>query len=163
MKNSLREMELSMYENWPECAKSMSLALLKMVRIQELFKKQIENCVEAHQLQHADFSVLATLRRSPFPYCLSPTALYQSMLFSSGGLTKVLVRLVEAGLVERLENPDDKRSKLVKLNDNGKQLVERIMPQLHQNDKALLAGLTESEVLQLDGLLGKLLDHHEKS
>ena len=163
MKNSLREIELAMHENWPECAITMSPTLLKMVRIQEMFKQQIESCVEANQLQHADFSVLATLRRSPAPYCLSPTVLYQSMLFSSGGLTKVLGRLVEAGLIERTENPDDKRSKLVKLNNNGKQLVENIMPQLHQQDKTLLAGLNNSETMQLDGLLEKLLNHHEKS
>jgi len=162
VKNSLREIELLMFENWPECAETMPSTLLKIVGIQAMFKKQVETCVEAHQLQHADFSVLAALRRSPIPYCLSPTELYQSMLFSSGGLTKVLRRLLDAGLIERLANPDDKRSKLVKLNEKGKLLAETIMPKLHQQDKILLAGLTVSETAQLDALLQKLLAHHEK-
>lgn len=162
MKNSLREIEISMHENWPECASTMSLALLKMTRIQEMFRNQIETCVEQYQLQHADFSVLATLRRSPVPYCLSPTDLYKSMFFSSGGLTKVLVRLVEARLIERLENPEDKRSKLVQLNAKGKQLVESIVPELHRQDRCLLKGLSAEERLQLDHLLGKVLNHHEK-
>ena len=161
LKNNLREIELAMHENWPECVDASSLTLLKVTRLQELFKIEIDACVAHYQLQHADFSVLATLRRSAKPYCLSPTDLYKSMFFSSGGLTKVLTRLVQAGLIERLENPQDKRSKLVKLNEQGKQLVEKIMPELHKKDKALLKGLTQQEQVQLQALLQKTLDHHE--
>lgn len=159
----MREIELTINENWPECAKTMSSSLLKMARINDLFTNEIEACVEQQQLQHADFSVLATLRRSPVPYRLSPTDLYHSMFFSSGGLTKVLGRLVDAGLIDREENPKDKRSKLVKLNNQGKQLVEKMMPQLHQQAKNLLQGLSENETLQLEALLQKVLDHHEPS
>ena len=83
------------------------------------------------------------------------------MFFSSGGLTKVLVRLAEAGLIERLENPHDKRSKLVQLNQKGKQLVETIMPTIQQQGRQLLAGLSENESLQLESLLQKVLDHNE--
>ena len=161
MKNNLREIEQAMQQHWPECIDAASLTLLKITRLQELFKNEIEACVTEYQLQHADFSVLATLRRSPQPYCLSPTELYKSMFFSSGGLTKVLRRLEAAGVVERLENPLDKRSKLVKLNAQGKQLVEQIMPELHQKDNALLQGLNEAEQAQLNLLLQKVLDHQE--
>lgn len=161
VKNSVREIERAINENWPECAKTMSFSLLKMARINDFFTNEIETCVEQHQLQHADFSVLATLRRSAAPYCLSPTELYHSMFFSSGGLTKVLGRLVDAGLIDRVDNPEDKRSKLVKLNNQGKKLVEKMMPQLHQQGKNLLKGLSEDETLQLEILLQKVLDHHE--
>jgi len=85
------------------------------------------------------------------------------MFFSSGGLTKVLGRLVDAGLINRVDNPEDKRSKLVKLNKQGKKLVEKMMPQLHQQGKNLLQGLSEDETLQLETLLQKVLDHHETS
>lgn len=162
MKNSLREIELAMHENWPECTSATSMTLLKVTRLQDMFKNHIETCVDEYQLQHADFSVLATLRRSPIPYCLSPTDLYKSMFFSSGGLTKVLGRLVDAGLVERVDNPEDKRSKLVKLNDNGKKMVETVMPELHKRDNLLLAGLTVDEQSELDRLLDKALHHIEK-
>lgn len=161
VKNSLREIELAMHQNWPECVSSVSFILLKASKLQELFKHQIEACVDEYNLQHADFSVLATLRRSPAPYCLSPTDLYKSMFFSSGGLTKVLGRLVSAKLIERIDNPEDKRSKLVQLNDKGKKLVEHVMPILLQRDEVLLAGLSENEQTQLDSLLSKALNHVE--
>ena len=157
MNNSLGEIELAMQENWPECKESMSLSLLGMVHLQQQFKNQFVNYVAGYDLQEADFSVLITLRRSPKPYCLSPTDLYKSMLFSSGGLTKVLGRLAASGLIERLENKQDKRSKLVKLNIKGKELVERMLPELHLQQKTLLARLSSEEVLQLENLLKKAL------
>lgn len=161
VKNSVREIELGMQQNWPECAEKMSFSLLKMSRLHHLFNNAINQCIETFQLQHADFIVLTALRRSPLPHCLSPTELYQSMFFSSGGLTKVLVRLAEAGLIERLENPQDKRSKLVQLNKKGKQLIEKIMPEIQQQSRQVLAGLSASENLQLESLLQKVLDHNE--
>lgn len=161
--NSMREMQRQVYENWPECAETMSFSLLKMTRIHDLFKHEIEQCVAEHRLQQADFSVLATLRRSPEPYCLSPTVLYHSMFFSSGGLTKILGRLADAELIERVDNPQDKRSKLVQLNTKGKHLVETIMPELHKQSQSLLQALSEKETLQLEALLQKVLDHHEKT
>jgi len=161
VKHNLRDIEWAMQQNWPECRDAASLALLKVTRLQDLFKQEVEACVTTYELKHADFSALATLRRSPPPYCLSPTELYQSLLFSSGGLTKVLKRLEEAGLVERLDNPLDKRSKLVQLNQQGKRLVEQVMPKLHQKNQTLLQGLSKSEQLQFNQLLQKVLDHHD--
>lgn len=161
MKHNLHEIELLMHQNWPESVDVASLTLLKIARVQDVFKNNIEFCATEYDIQHADFSVLSTLRRSPKPHCLSPTDLYRSMFFSSGGVTKILIRLVDAELIERLENPRDKRSKLVKLTDKGKALVEKIMPIMHKNNKALLGGLKKEEQVQLEDLLQKILDHHE--
>jgi len=158
--NSLHEIENTMLKNWPECAQSMSSALLGMLYFHEKFKKVVTDYVGEYNLQEADFSVLVTLRRSPKPYCLSPTDIYKSMLFSSGGLTKVLRRLVESGLIERVENINDKRSRLVKLNARGKQLVETLLPEVHVQQQSLLSGLSKAEVLQLERLLKKALAKH---
>ena len=154
-------MELAMHQNWPESADPLSLTLLKIARMQELFKSVIEVCASEYQLQHSDFSVLAALRRSPKPYCLSPTLLYKSMFFSSGGLTKVLTRLVSANLIERIDNPLDKRGKLVKLSKKGKLLVETILPKIHDKNKILLKGLSKEEQLTLENLLQQALDNYE--
>lgn len=154
-------MEVELTLNWSECAETASFSLLKIARIHELFNHEIDICIELHQLQKSDFGVLSALRRSPMPYCLSPTELYQRMFYSSGGLTKVLGRLEDVKLIDRIENPDDKRSKLVMLSAKGKRLVEMLMPQLHQQGKSLLSGLTQNETVQLEKLLQKVLDHNE--
>ena len=161
MKNNLHQIELSMHQNWPEGVDASSLTLLKIARIQDIFKNEIEYCTTQYELQHADFSLLIALRRSPKPYCLSPADLSKSMFFSSRDLTNVLACLEDEELIERLNNPLDKHNKLVKLNEKGKQLVERIMPELHKKNKALLKGLTKEEQMQLEALLQKTLDYYD--
>lgn len=161
MSNSINQILEEINLNWPEQAKSASPALLRLFRVSDIFQNVIQQHVDSYDLQRADFGVLCTLRRNPAPYCLSPTTLYQSMLFSSGGLTKVLHRLSQAELIERLDNPEDKRSKLVQLTEKGKQLVEKMKPELHQQEMQLLQVLNTEEQAQLDGLLKRILDRHE--
>lgn len=84
MANSINDIVKAMDDNWPECSKTVSPDLLRLLQVSDLFHKQMESLVATYDLQRAEFSVLSTLRRSSIPYSLSPTALYQSMIFSSG-------------------------------------------------------------------------------
>jgi len=158
MTNNINEILGAMDDNWPECAETASPALLRLLQVSNLFNNQMEVLVSEYNLQRAEFSVLSTLRRSAAPYCLSPTALYQSMIFSSGGLTKVLNRLTQAELISRIDNPEDKRSKLVVLTATGKRLIETVMPQLHKTEKNILGVLSADEQHQLNTLMQRILD-----
>jgi DNA-binding MarR family transcriptional regulator len=68
-----------------------------------------------HGLQPGEFDVLATLRRSGAPHALTPTALYEAAMLSSGGMTNRIDRLEAAGLIERRKHPTDRRGVLVAL------------------------------------------------
>jgi len=48
-----------------------------------------------------------------------------ALLFSSGAATKVFDRLVERGLVERGADPNDRRTVLVGLTEDGRKLFQR--------------------------------------
>ncbi|MDX2321189.1 MAG: MarR family transcriptional regulator [Moritella sp.] len=157
MANSIKEIVQAMDDNWPECAETVSPALLRLLQVSNLCNHQVEVLVGSYDLQRAEFSVLSTLRRSPMPYSLSPTALYRAMIFSSGGLTKVLNRLSQAGLIDRIDNPEDKRSKLVQLTIAGKQLIETVMYELHQKERNTLSVLSVDELQQLDSLMQRVL------
>jgi DNA-binding MarR family transcriptional regulator len=50
-------------------------------------------------LQQGEFDALATLRRSGAPEGLTPTALFEAAMMSSGGMTARIDRLEKAGLV----------------------------------------------------------------
>jgi len=163
MANNINEILQAMDDNWPECADGVSPALLRLLQVSNLFHNQMEALVANYDLQRAEFSVLSTLRRTPIPYCLSPTVLYQSMIFSSGGLTKVLNRLSHAALIERVDNPEDKRSKLVQLTSKGKQLIETVMPELHQKEKNGLSVLSADELQQLDSMMQRVLANNKST
>ncbi len=161
MNDSIKQILETGALNWPECASSTSPALLRLLRVSDIFQNTVQQHVGNYDLQRADFSVLCALRRNPAPHCLSPTALYQSMLFSSGGLTKVLGRLSRIDLIERLDNPEDKRSKLVQLTEQGKRLVEIMLPELHKHEQRILEVLNKDELQQLNSLLERILLQHE--
>ncbi len=108
-------------------------------------------------LQNGEFDVLATLRRSGPPYAVTPTTLYEAAMISSGGMTARIDRLEKAGLIERLKHPTDRRGTLVALTDKGKSLIDGMLPAHVENERAILATLSNEEQVVFNGLLAKLL------
>src|SRR5271168_3192198 len=66
-----------------------------------------------------DLRVLFALRRSGVDNPRRPTDLFQSLLVTSGAITKQLDRLEAQGFVERLPDPSDQRGFLVRLTRRG--------------------------------------------
>ncbi|MFC4257294.1 MarR family transcriptional regulator [Altererythrobacter xixiisoli] len=110
-----------------------------------------------HGVQPGEFDVLATLRRSGAPYALTPTALYESAMISSGSMTNRIDGLERAGLVERRPNPADRRGTLVALTDAGRQLIDRMIDRHVANQQAIVSGLDAEEQATLSRLLAQLL------
>ena len=110
-----------------------------------------------HGLQPGEFDVLATLRRSGAPYALTPTALYEAAMLSSGGMTNRIDRLEAAGLIERQKHPTDRRGVLVALTPKGLALIDKLVLLHVENERAMLSPLSADEQRQLDALLAKLL------
>lgn len=108
-------------------------------------------------LQPGEFDVLATLRRSGKPYALTPTALYEDAMISSGSMTHRIDRLEAAGLVKRTANPSDGRATLVMLTRQGLKLIDEVVQAHVRNQAEVLAALDAKEQAQLSGLLAKLL------
>jgi DNA-binding MarR family transcriptional regulator len=101
--------------------------------------------------------VLAALRRAGAPYEVNPTELMRSTMLSSGGMTKRLDRLAEAGLIERRPDPDDRRGTLVRLTRRGKTTIDAAIEMHVANEERLLRGLSTAERRKLDALLRKLV------
>lgn len=108
-------------------------------------------------LQSGEFDVLATLRRSGAPYALTPTALYEATMVTSGAITARLDRLEKAGLVSRAPHPADRRGVIVQLTENGKALIDEAVTAHVANEHQILSGLTHDERETLADLLAKLV------
>ena len=85
------------------------------------------------------------------------------MMLSSGGMTKRLDRLAEAGLIERVADPNDRRGTLVKLTRRGKTTIDRLLPIHLSNEEQLLTPLSPKQRRTLDDLLRALLANLESS
>ena len=116
----------------------------------------------ASDLESWEFDVLSALRRAGDPYQLSPKALLQQTLVSSGTMTNRIDRLVERGLVERRTDPNDGRGILVVMTVRGQERVDRAIRELLDGETELLDALSPADQERLAGLLRKLsLDFDE--
>lgn len=93
--------------------------------------RHVESLREAElrmfDLTLADYDVLATLRRRAGTAGLNPRDLQRSVMVTSGGMTKRIDRLEEAGLVERRPDPDDRRAVLIRLTRRGRGVIDRAL------------------------------------
>ena len=133
----------------------------RIARLRTHLAREIEKALAAHGLNSASFDVLATLRRSGPPYQLSPGDLIATTMVSSGTMTNRLDQLEKAGLVERSNNPEDRRGVIIVLTPKGLALVDEAVTSHVENQHRLLEGLGEDERTALDGLLRKFLGAFE--
>ena len=129
----------------------------RLFRAAQLADAELASGIARHELQPGWFDLLAALRRAGRPFELNPTQLMATTMLSSGGMTKRLDRLEEAGLVERRPDPRDRRGTLVGLTRKGQALVDAALVTHVGNEERLLQSLSASERRTLDALLRKLL------
>ena len=125
----------------------------RVFRLSRMGGDHVERAYADYGIGRAEFDVLATLRRSGEPYQLSPGALAESMMLSSGGTTARLDRLEKAGLVERIPSASDRRSVLVRLTGHGREIIDDAVAAGLEEQRRLLSHMPPAKVRQLSDLL----------
>jgi DNA-binding MarR family transcriptional regulator len=121
----------------------------------DMFNKNEQFFKTKYDLLHSHISVLASLYFNK--NALSPTELYDATLFSSGGMTKVLKKLEDRNLIERIPSPNDKRSMLINLTKEGEVLIIECMEGLVESKEKLFSVLTQKEKKDLQNILAKVI------
>ena len=130
--------------------------LSRVDRLAKHLDRARRSAFTASGLEAWEFDVLAALRRAGKPYQLSPKALLQQTLVSSGTMTNRIDRLVERRLVERRTDPHDGRGVLVVMTAAGREQVDAAITLLLAEEADWLAGLSRVDQERLSGLLRKL-------
>lgn len=126
---------------------------------QELFNGTSKILEEKYQITHSELDVIRCLYMSNNEdNILSPTKIYEKLMFTSGGVTKVLKKLEEKGLIIRLDNKFDKRSKLVQLSDIGNDICKNALISLFAFEEKSFSKLTKEEIDTYKKLTLKLLN-----
>jgi DNA-binding MarR family transcriptional regulator len=129
----------------------------RLGRVTGFVRRQVEAELAKFDLAVADFDVLATLRRAGPPYRVTPTQLYKSLMLTSGTMTSRLDSLEQRGLVERTDDPADRRGILVTLTPAGLDRLDAAVTAHVANEARILSALTRTEQSTLDAILRKLL------
>jgi DNA-binding MarR family transcriptional regulator len=112
----------------------------------------------------SQWGVLRTLHRAETEgfASLRVTDLSQRLLVQPPSTTGVVERLHRMGLVARCIGSDDARARQVSLTPAGREMVERVLEGLPAQVQAVMAGLDEKQLRQLQGLMERLGAHLEK-
>lgn len=113
----------------------------------------IEKFLAKHGIARGTFDVLAALRRAGSPYRLPPSQLSKSLMLSAAGMTNRLDRLETLRLIVRQPEPNDRRSVRIQLTAKGLQVVERLIPQLVDVEKQIVADFGDANIKKLTELL----------
>ncbi|SMO57379.1 MarR family winged helix-turn-helix transcriptional regulator [Ruegeria faecimaris] len=128
----------------------------RLTRLAVQLRRAMEHTWALHDMNAASFDVLATLRRSGKPEGLSPGELLELTMVTSGTMTNRVDQLVKAGMVERVQNPEDGRGFLIRLTQNGFKAIEAAVSDHIETQQRLVQGLSLQQRDQLNHLLRSL-------
>jgi len=135
-----------------------SMAIIgRISRIERKFAPLLSSVFRQFGLEGWSFDLLATLHRSGYPYELTPTQLFNSLMLTSGAITHRSDELVKAGLVQRKPDPTDRRGVRVKLTDLGLAKISEAVSAHIENERRILRHLSRQERSLLISLLRRLL------
>jgi MarR family 2-MHQ and catechol resistance regulon transcriptional repressor len=109
--------------------------------------------ITQHDLTPTEFAILEVLYHKG-PLLLGEVQ--RKILVTSGGITYLVDRLVEKGLVKREECPEDRRARYAVLTPAGTALIRRIFPQHAVAIEEAMSGLSTAEQREAISLLRKL-------
>jgi DNA-binding MarR family transcriptional regulator len=125
--------------------------------IERRIKRALDETLAEHDLTLADWKVLSALRWAGAPYQRSAGDLARVADLSSGAMTSRLDQLEEAGLVQRLRDPDDRRGVLVEPTAEGRRLWETAIGVQARKEAIVAAALDADEREQLNALLRRIM------
>ncbi len=158
----LDEISRAWQREYPDLDTSVMPPLVRIARVGVLIDAFQHEVVAPFDLAPSDYAVLAALRRAGAPYELSPSRLTIRLQRSSGGMTKMLKRLQERGLIKRIPDPEDGRGSLVRLTRRGIALQEEIFRAFLEASDQLIGSSSRDERAEIDSAARTLIERLEK-
>ncbi|MAR71958.1 MULTISPECIES: MarR family transcriptional regulator [unclassified Halomonas] len=129
----------------------------RLYRVLKHVDRRVQAVFRQHGLKEGEFDLLATLYRRDVHEGLTPNALCEAVVLSSGAMTHRLDRLASRGLVERVANPEDRRSVLIRLSESGKAMMPALLDAYLAELASMRATLADDEAAGLAAGLRQLL------
>lgn len=130
----------------------------RIKRMGRRLELEMKDFFARHGLEHWEFDVLSTLRRSGGPDGLTAGDLIKATMVTSGAITNRIDRMAAKDLVRRAPDAKDRRTIRIQLTDHGQEVVDELMPLHVDNEIRLLAGMDRAELDQLGDLLRRLAE-----
>ena len=146
------------WKDEPAYAPEVEGALVRMSYIQREARRADHTAfADAEDFTFEDYKTLHVLMIQPWPIEATPAQLAEAAKVTRAAMTSRLDRLVAAELVTRQADSGDRRRVLIKPTAKGKEAWNRYIFEGMARDQRLLSALSPEELVQLNGLLRKVL------
>ena len=138
----------------PDAATATALKLfIVLARAQRAISERIDASLSSHGLTQTEFAIIEALYHKG-PLLLGEVQ--RKILVSSGGITFLVDKLAERGLVERQLCKSDRRARYAALTRKGEALMAEIFPAHAEFIRDVISSLSRAEQKQATALLKKL-------
>ena len=127
--------------------------IIALGRAMQCTHRESNVMLRQHGLTPAQFTALEALYHKGE---LTIQQIIDAVLSSSGNMTVVIRNLEQQGLVRRLANPMDRRSFLIGITEDGRNLMDNIFPVHMELLGKALAAISEEEKAAVINILKKL-------
>ena len=130
-------------------------AVVAIVRAGEHLRRHFGSFCEGRDLTLQQYNVLRILRGAQ-PDPLPTMEIAERMMEQTPGITRLLDRLEEKGLVRRKRCGEDRRRVLCSITEEGIDLVDSLDVPVGRADRELLGVLSEPELRRMIALLDRI-------
>lgn len=147
--DAIEEARLRWVKEWPEAAESMAAAT-SIMRAQQIVLRAVDGALRPLGLTFARYEALVLLsftRSGSLPL----GKMGQRLMIHPTSVTNIIDRLAEAGLVERIPHPEDRRATLAHITDAGIELAARATKAVNAVEFGVgsLSELEQGEIIDL--------------
>lgn len=127
----------------------------ELLRIGSDLLTAFETILAKNDLSQGRFLTLIVMNRNPYEE-VNPSFLAEKIGVRRPTMTGLLDKLERDGLIERRIYRRDRRKMSVCLTENGRRVLDEILPYYYRNIAKIMTSLTEKERMELIKLLGKV-------
>jgi len=129
---------------FPDASRSASESGMNLMHAASLFLTEMDR--RRHTIVNLSASasqILTTIEGAGEP--LAPHVIADRLLVTRGTMTTLLDTLERRGLIRRLPHPDDRRKLLIDITDEGRAVVDAMLPRIHAGNRDIFSVLSEEE------------------
>ena len=144
----------------PEFPEDLMRLLRMTYHVQKRIKDLSNAALRKHDLVDTSYMVLAVLYGSENETSTAST-LGEACMEKPANLTRVCNDLEKQGLISRGNRPGDRRCVMITLTDAGRNMAEKVMPEVWGTTTRAYDGYAASDIAALETLLARQLDNLE--
>jgi MarR family transcriptional repressor of emrRAB len=144
----------------------LPVEVVRVVRLTDLLSRvmfaRLDAFFAGHGLTDTTWLFLTSIYTAPRGV-RSPSEVGRVLAQSKPHMTRLADGLLAKGLIRRARSEQDRRRVVLAVTPKGRQLVERLLPQVWAQHQQIANGLSRTDLAQLSALLATWLSHLDGS